>query len=78
MLVFFIPKKSEVWHCEEAVTVSLVAGAKPEQDLLFIKAFESASSRPSRIGSEIVDESATQSNAAPMTRSWRGVNNCSI
>ena len=46
MLVYFIPKKSDEWSCEEAATVGLLSGAKPEQDLLFIKPFENAKQAP--------------------------------
>jgi RNA polymerase sigma factor (sigma-70 family) len=46
LLVYFVPKPGDDWHCEEAVTVGLAAGAKPEQDLLFLTSFEGAKGLP--------------------------------
>jgi|GEM_PF-4056684 len=46
MLVYFVPKPGDDWHCEEAVTVSLAAGSRPAQDLLFLAAFEDARGLP--------------------------------
>lgn len=46
LLVYFVPKPGDEWHCEEAVTVGLAAGAKPEQDLLFLTSFEGAKGLP--------------------------------
>lgn len=42
MLVYFVPKPGDDWHCEEAAMVNLATGAKSEQDLLFLKPFEGA------------------------------------
>jgi len=46
LLVYFVPKTGNEWHCEEAVTVALAAGAKPDQDLLFLSSFEGAKGLP--------------------------------
>jgi RNA polymerase sigma factor (sigma-70 family) len=46
LLVYFVPKPGDEWHCEEAATVALAAGAKPELNLLFLTPFEEARSLP--------------------------------
>ena len=47
MLVYFVPRNGDDWACEEAATVSFAAGTKPDNDLLFLTAFEGAKALPS-------------------------------
>jgi len=46
LLVYFVAKPGDEWHCEEAATANLAAGARPDQDLLFLTAFEGGRTLP--------------------------------
>jgi RNA polymerase sigma factor (sigma-70 family) len=46
LLVYFVPKPGDDWHCEEAVTAALASGAKPELDRLFLTPFEDGRTLP--------------------------------